>query len=125
MNKIAFVVEILESKKDLFSDDFDECARNAFALVPLDEGEEMLSERLENYADMGRLGSLVSKGVEKRDDMLASGMERRDGGDARQQFNLIPSGFGITACGLDDLEGSMTVQSGGDRSERVGAESRE
>ena len=70
-------MHVIESQEDLFCDLLDEMGRDAFALVALDEPEQVLAEDLEDHADVGAVGALVAKVVEKGDDMGSTGVRLR------------------------------------------------
>ena len=47
---------------------------HTLVLVTLNEAEEILSEDLEDHADMGAVGSLVTEVIEEGDDVGTTGM---------------------------------------------------
>lgn len=67
-------MHVIETQKDLFCDLLDEMRGYALALVALDETEQILAEDLEDHADVGAVGTLVAKVVEKGDDMGSAGV---------------------------------------------------
>lgn len=107
MHEVALVVEVLKAMEDLFRDNLDDGSGNSRFLIPLDQCQKVFPQRLENYADMGGLGSLVAERVEKRDDVLATWMVRRSGRYLGQQFYLVSCRFSIAAGRFDDLECRM------------------
>jgi hypothetical protein len=107
VDKVAFVVEVLEAKKDLFCDDLDNCARHPFLLVPLQERKEIFTERFENDADMRCFEALVRERIKEGNDMRSARMCGRNGGYARKQLDFVSSSFSISASGFYNLERRM------------------
>ena len=121
-------MHVIESEEDLFCDLLDEMGRDAFALVALDEPEQVLAEDLEDHADMGAVRALVAKVVEKGDDMGSTGMRlcgrsrrmrvfwcglywRRGGGDqALEELDLVQCRLCVARRRLYDLERDVPVQ---------------
>lgn len=58
----------------MLGDDLDEGPRHSMLLVTFYQRQQILAKRFEYDADMGRFGSLVRKGVEKGDNVLAAWM---------------------------------------------------
>lgn len=67
-------MKILETEQSLLGDDLDEGPRYSMLLVTFYQRQQILAKRLKYDADMGGLGSLVRKGVEKGDNVLAARM---------------------------------------------------
>lgn len=74
VNQVTFIMKILETEQSLLGDDLDEGPRYSMLLVTFYQRQQILAKRLEYDADMGGLGSLVRKGVEKGDNVLAAWM---------------------------------------------------
>ena len=65
MNNAAASMHVIESQEDLFCDLLDEMGRDAFALVALDEPEQVLAEDLEDHAVVLDWLAVVGRGVEE------------------------------------------------------------
>ena len=70
-------MHVVEPEQDLLRDLLDEVHGHALVLMPLDEAEEVLSEDLEDHADVGAVGALVPEVVEEGDDVGAAGVRHR------------------------------------------------
>ena len=121
-------MHVIESQEDLFCDLLDEMGRDAFALVALDEPEQVLAEDLEDHADVGAVGAFVAKVVEKGDDMGSAGVclrgrcwrmrvfwrgldGRRGGRDQPlEELDLVQRRLGVPWRGLYDLQRDVPVQ---------------
>lgn len=63
MNKVAFIVQIFQAKKNLLCNDSNKWSRNSLLLMPFDESQQILSEWLEHDTDVRRLWPLMCEGV--------------------------------------------------------------
>lgn len=125
MYDAAAAVHVIETEQDLFGDLLAEMHGYAFVLMALDETEQVLSEDLEDHADVGAVGPLVSEVVEEGNDMGSAGMcegggrgsvwvvgGRGGGGDeSLEEFDLVEGGLCVSGCRFDDFEGNVAVQS--------------
>lgn len=104
MDKVTFVVEVLESEKSLSSDDFDDSSGYAALLVAFNEGQQVLAKWFEDYTDVGGLRALVAEGVKKGNNILSARMGWREGRYPRKKFDFVPSSLSVTPRRLDHLE---------------------
>ncbi len=108
MNKIALVVQIFEAEDNLPRYHPDQRTRHTFLLVPFYERKQILTQWLKDDADMGRLGTLMGERVKERNYVLSARMQRRNGGDTRQEFDLISCGLSVSASRLNDFQSRMS-----------------
>ena len=114
-------MHVIESQEDLFCDLLDEMGRDAFALVALDEPEQVLAEDLEDHTDMRTIWSTMTKVVEEADDVGPARVCWVGGDDALEELNFVQGCLGVPGSGLDDLEGNVAVRSGMGPSDKLHA----
>jgi hypothetical protein len=81
VNKVAFLVEILQPEEYLSSDASNDTRSNTFLAILLDEGKKVFAEWLEGDTCVGYGRDGMGERVEKVDDMCPSGMRRGSIGD--------------------------------------------
>jgi hypothetical protein len=93
MNKIALVMQVIETKECLFSYQFDQSNWNASFVITLDESKQIFTKGFKDNADMDIFRRKVLERIKKRYDMTTARMGRICCHDLAKQFNLITSGF--------------------------------
>ena len=110
MDHAATAMHVVESQQHLFGDLLDEVERHALVLVPADEAEEVLTENLEDHADMCAVWSTMAEVVEEADDVGTSRMSGVRGNNALEKLDLVKRSLCVAGGRLDDLEGDMAVE---------------
>jgi hypothetical protein len=104
MDNATLAMEVIQTKHHLLGDLLHEGHGNPAVVPTLNQTQQVLSEDLENHADVDTIRALVFEGVEQTDDMLATGMGRVGLNDAIQQFDFIDGGFGVVGGGTNDFQ---------------------
>jgi hypothetical protein len=76
MDDAAFRMHIVKPEEDLLRDLLDNVLGYSTVLISLDEAEQVLSEDLEDHADVGPVGPLLAEMVQKLHYMASAGMPR-------------------------------------------------
>lgn len=95
VNDTALAMKVIQTKHHLLGDLLDEGHGDPAVVPTLNQTQQVLSEDLENHADVDPVGALVFEGVKETDDMFATGMGGLGLDDAIQQFDFIDGGFGV------------------------------
>lgn len=107
MNNATFPMHVIQTQEDLFCDLFDQRHGNAAVVPALNQTQQVLTQYLEDHADVSPIGTLVFEGVEQTDDMFPTRMVRVGFDDAAEKLNFIDGGFGIMSGGADDFKGDV------------------
>ena len=104
MDDPAFVVQVVETKEDLFRDLLDNVLGHTAVLIPLDQTKQVFTKDFEYHTYMRSVGAGMSEVVDEADDVTSTGMRFGRGDDSLQKLNLVESGLGIVTIRFDDFE---------------------
>lgn len=112
MDDSAFAMHVVQTQKHLFCNLLDQRHGNATMVPALDQTEQILTQDLEDHADVDAVRTLVLEGVKQTDDMFAAGVGGLGLDDAGEQFDFIDGGFGVVGGGANDFKGDVFVGDG-------------
>lgn len=69
VNDATTAVHVIEAEEDLLCNLTNEMLGDALSLVTLDEAEKVFTEDFENHADVGSMGTFMSKMIKKSSDV--------------------------------------------------------
>jgi len=84
VNKVTFIMKVLETKKNLFCDDLDERTWHALLLISVYECEEVFAKRFKHNTDVRCFGSLIRERIEEGNDVRSARVCGGEGGHTRK-----------------------------------------
>jgi len=108
----ALAVQVVQAEQHLLGDLLDQRHGDAAVVPALDQAQQVLTQHLEDHADVDAIGALVLERVEQADDVLAAGVVGVGLDDALEQLDLVDGSLGVVGGGAHDLEGDVLAGDG-------------
>jgi hypothetical protein len=109
VNDAALAVDVVETEEDLLGDLLADVVGNAAVVVTLDQPEEVLTQHLENHADVVPVRPAMCEVVEEGNDVSSTGVGGVGLDDSLKKLDLVERRFCVVSCRLDDLERDVLV----------------
>ena len=105
-------MQVVETEQDLLGDLLNDVRRNSSMLIPLDESEQVLSQDLEDHANVRSVGTGVTEVIEELNDVPPTWVVGIRSNQTLKELDLVESRFGVVSIRLDDLESDVTFDPG-------------
>lgn len=109
VDNLALPVHVVKTQKNLLGDLLYQSHGDTTVLIPLNQSKQVLSENLENHADVSSVGSFMFEGVEELDDVGLSGVVGVRRNNSLKKLNLVESSFCVVRSTSYDFEGNVTT----------------
>jgi hypothetical protein len=84
VDKVTFIMKVLEAQKDLLGDNLDKYPWHSLLLIPLYECEEVFAERFKHNTNVRCFRALVRERIEEGNDMRSARVCWGEGGYTRK-----------------------------------------